>query len=209
MSFISYFDYAQTMEILVYSASLSARMACRICYEPGNVVRVCACKGSVEWVHLACIQQWIDASHRHKCELCGQLYHHTALRQPIHVQHLFEWCFFGITLGTLQSAAIWLCHLLNKSQSITIIHIAVIFTAIFTFLAMMSILLLWAHHKRARPLIASYYGMLVFTNVTLQLCVPAPALVPFYVFDGCLLCLTAGIDHAVFVQCPVHCHRLN
>lgn len=182
-------------------------MTCRICYEPDNLVCVCACGGSVKWVHLECMQRWIDVSHRQDCELCGRPFDHTALRKPIYVKHLFEWCLAGMTLGTLQSLSIWFCFLFDTR--LPLVNVAIIFTTIFTFFFAMATLILWLHNKRARPFVASYFGMLVFTNVTLQICVPAPDLIRFYIISGCLVALIAIVDYALFVCCRQHCHRLH
>ena len=53
---------------------------CRICLEPsGNLIVVCECKGSCEYVHKECIETWInhfnDNDIRHnKCEICKSDY---------------------------------------------------------------------------------------------------------------------------------------
>ena len=31
---------------------------CRFCFEPGNLIAPCACKGSTKWLHLECLKQW-------------------------------------------------------------------------------------------------------------------------------------------------------
>jgi|MDSY01.1.fsa_nt_gb hypothetical protein len=48
--------------------------ACRICYEPDNLVSVCKCTGTVEYVHFECLQKWISVSGATHCELCGSEY---------------------------------------------------------------------------------------------------------------------------------------
>lgn len=42
---------------------------CRICLEEGGN-HFCDCKGSCALVHTACLQKWIDVSHRDTCEIC-------------------------------------------------------------------------------------------------------------------------------------------
>ncbi len=56
-------------------ASASAR-ECRICGDEDSagspLVSPCACKGSIQHAHAACIQRWIDEKGDLVCELCGQ-----------------------------------------------------------------------------------------------------------------------------------------
>ena len=50
---------------------------CRICLEShGNLISVCACKGTCEFVHEECIVKWIQQFHnnREKCEICNSEY---------------------------------------------------------------------------------------------------------------------------------------
>ena len=53
---------------------------CRICLESnGKLLKVCSCSGSIEYVHLDCIQTWVNrfpVNHENhiKCEICKQKY---------------------------------------------------------------------------------------------------------------------------------------
>ena len=52
---------------------------CRICLEGGNnLITVCDCIGSVQFVHQKCIQTWISTTtnpeSKKKCELCNAKY---------------------------------------------------------------------------------------------------------------------------------------
>ena len=52
-------------------------MTCRICYEDeptDKLISVCACSGTLEFVHEECIIQWIRTSHRSTCEICHERY---------------------------------------------------------------------------------------------------------------------------------------
>ena len=53
-------------------------MACRICYEDGDLISVCACKGTSAYVHLECIEKWRAQTtpKRTHCELCHAEYTH-------------------------------------------------------------------------------------------------------------------------------------
>jgi len=44
--------------------------ACRICYEPDNLISVCNCTGTTKYVHEECIIKWRRISKRNTCEIC-------------------------------------------------------------------------------------------------------------------------------------------
>ena len=47
-------------------------MTCRICLEPDNLISICGCKGTSEFVHRECILHWIKIKKNKTCELCQQ-----------------------------------------------------------------------------------------------------------------------------------------
>jgi len=51
-------------------------MACRICFESeGPLCAPCKCKGSIEYIHEACLLTWIrEDEERSSCELCKEPY---------------------------------------------------------------------------------------------------------------------------------------
>lgn len=82
---------------------------CRICYEPENLVSICGCDGTAKFVHVACVQRWIDTSGRKICELCNQPFTHTSLvfnyvKYPIRLE---RWIFMSAFLGIVHGATIW------------------------------------------------------------------------------------------------------
>lgn len=56
-------------------------LECRICYESdGRLLNVCSCSGSIEYVHIECIERWINTfpknhKNHYKCEICNQNYY--------------------------------------------------------------------------------------------------------------------------------------
>lgn len=47
---------------------------CRICMEPGeNMMSPCRCKGTIRYVHRACIQEWVRKNHL-RCTACDTPY---------------------------------------------------------------------------------------------------------------------------------------
>jgi len=49
-------------------------MACRICHEPNNLIQVCACTGTMKYVHKECIEKWQAIKNSPNCEICKQPY---------------------------------------------------------------------------------------------------------------------------------------
>ena len=53
-------------------------LQCRICYEndiPDNLINPCNCNGSIKYVHLSCLQTWIQQHDNiKKCPVCNQKY---------------------------------------------------------------------------------------------------------------------------------------
>ena len=43
---------------------------CHICYDEGDIISPCNCKGSIGYVHKTCLEQWIQTSHSNKCPIC-------------------------------------------------------------------------------------------------------------------------------------------
>lgn len=65
---------------VVRVADLSHQMdyKCRICIDLGEAdARMCApceCIGSVKYIHVTCLKEWIKEKRSIKCELCGSNY---------------------------------------------------------------------------------------------------------------------------------------
>ncbi|XP_017762220.1 PREDICTED: E3 ubiquitin-protein ligase MARCH3-like [Eufriesea mexicana] len=76
-------------------------IVCRICHtntskEP--LVSPCRCKGSLAYVHLACLERWLNQSCRSYCELCR--YHFNVVETP-----RYTWP---------ESLRIWISHPTNR-----------------------------------------------------------------------------------------------
>ncbi len=63
---------------IIHPTDRVPEQTCRICYEPGNLINVCNCSGTVKYVHFECLTKWIAVSAATKCELCGSVY-----REPV------------------------------------------------------------------------------------------------------------------------------
>ncbi|XP_049829179.1 E3 ubiquitin-protein ligase MARCHF3-like [Schistocerca gregaria] len=64
-------------------ASLGSAWICRICHgDEGWLVAPCSCRGTVAWVHRACLERWLSEAGRDSCELCGRRFH--TVRVPRH-----------------------------------------------------------------------------------------------------------------------------
>lgn len=42
--------------------------------KPANLLRPCACDGSLLYCHYSCLQSWVKESRKLKCEICGEFY---------------------------------------------------------------------------------------------------------------------------------------
>ena len=184
-------------------------MTCRICYEPENLIRVCACDGTAKWVHAKCIQHWINVSRRSECEICEQPFTHDLLRKPMYIENIFEWCLLGGGLSFSYTLMTWLYILVSGTDvlRITILQLTTIFTAVFSFIFIMAMGTLWNSNKKAMPFIVSYFGVFTIANTALQCSAPQDALVPFYIANACICVLSAITDFVVFTLCPLRCNN--
>ncbi|XP_039273561.2 uncharacterized protein LOC120347588 [Styela clava] len=67
---------SDSASICTYPTQSTLMDFCRICHcegdaEIGPLIAPCYCRGSLRYVHQACLQQWIKSSDSRHCELCG------------------------------------------------------------------------------------------------------------------------------------------
>ena len=82
---------------------------CRICYESHSLVNVCGCQGTAGFVHIECIEKWIEYSHRRTCEICHQPYEHPEL---VTYDVLLNWrlrqaSIIVFLMGIIHGIAVW------------------------------------------------------------------------------------------------------
>ena len=46
------------------------RDVCRFCHEGDHLIAPCHCKGSVKYLHLKCMEKWLESRETNVCELC-------------------------------------------------------------------------------------------------------------------------------------------
>ena len=75
--------------------------ACRICYEPGELISVCECSGTMKYVHEECIVKWIRLSQRETCEICHGSFniHVEPAPKPAPVAHIL----FGMSVSIIHA----------------------------------------------------------------------------------------------------------
>ncbi|KAI5705614.1 E3 ubiquitin-protein ligase MARCH3-like [Diaphorina citri] len=75
---------------------------CRICYgaDQQNLLSICQCKGSIAYVHIECIERWLQECGVDKCDLCK--YQFTTERLP--------------TQTKLKSLLSWVKHVDNRED---------------------------------------------------------------------------------------------
>ncbi|XP_037282295.2 uncharacterized protein LOC119175449 [Rhipicephalus microplus] len=65
---------------------------CRICHggdQEGALESLCSCAGTMGFVHVSCLELWLNAQKVDYCELCGQRFPMEA--QPCNVLRFFHW----------------------------------------------------------------------------------------------------------------------
>ena len=96
-------------------------MTCRICYEDKNLVSVCGCDGTHKYVHLHCVQQWINVSDKKKCELCQQPFKHKNLKFMV-TQQDQSILFFAALLGMIHGTITWLSLFENHPIALIVLE---------------------------------------------------------------------------------------
>lgn len=64
-------------------------MTCRICLEDcesGELLDVCDCSGSCQYVHQLCLEKWIDVSQNTACEICHAVYKHDYQPKNVNIE---------------------------------------------------------------------------------------------------------------------------
>ena len=64
--------------------------SCKICWDnEGALISPCACTGTMRFVHLSCLMQWLGANNSCCCDICHTPFPSTWLQtRPIEVQPL-------------------------------------------------------------------------------------------------------------------------
>ncbi|KAJ8974315.1 hypothetical protein NQ317_010911 [Molorchus minor] len=102
-----------------------ASIACRICHtNPPNetLISPCNCKGSMAYVHLSCLERWLNQSSRSYCELCMYQYNATEtkryklcegiklwIRHPRNRRHFRSDMLIGVLLTLVTSSLVASC----------------------------------------------------------------------------------------------------
>uniref|UniRef100_A0A6M2D1Z3 Putative membrane-associated ring finger n=1 Tax=Rhipicephalus microplus TaxID=6941 RepID=A0A6M2D1Z3_RHIMP len=70
----------------------SSGTTCRICQEgdqKAQLVSPCSCSGTIGFVHVSCLERWLNERDVDYCELCGERFQMAA--QPISALRFFCW----------------------------------------------------------------------------------------------------------------------
>lgn len=90
---------------------------CRICHTNNsseNLISPCYCKGSMAYVHLSCLERWLNQSSRSYCELC--MYHYNAVETQRY--------------GLCEGLRLWIRHPRNRTHFQSDIIISVLLTIV-------------------------------------------------------------------------------
>jgi hypothetical protein len=47
---------------------------CRICFENNNLKKFCNCSGTCGYMHIECLEKWLNYKKNNCCEICGYKY---------------------------------------------------------------------------------------------------------------------------------------
>lgn len=104
-------------EIAPPNVTSIASMVCRICQtNTANEVLIspCHCKGSMAYVHLSCLERWLNQSSRSYCELCKYQYNAVETQR----------------YGLCESLWLWIRHPRNRTHVQSDLLIAVLLTIV-------------------------------------------------------------------------------
>ncbi|KAH7984083.1 hypothetical protein HPB52_016911 [Rhipicephalus sanguineus] len=76
---------------------VSSVTMCRICHEGDqeeSLVSLCSCSGTMGYLHVSCLEHWLNNKNVDVCELCGQRFPMAA--QPSNVLGFFHWVSQGV-----------------------------------------------------------------------------------------------------------------
>ena len=84
-------------------------MTCRICMEPDNLVSICGCQGTMEFVHKECIRKWHEVSKATECELCRQPFRMTFRKKEKDEDlcGIIVWLCIGSVLALTHAFMLW------------------------------------------------------------------------------------------------------
>ncbi|XP_070385454.1 E3 ubiquitin-protein ligase MARCHF8-like [Dermacentor albipictus] len=74
------------------NGAASSGPTCRICHEGDQenpLVSPCSCTGAMGFVHVSCLEQWLNEQNVDICELCGE--HFQMAAQPISARRFFDY----------------------------------------------------------------------------------------------------------------------
>ncbi|XP_074095067.1 uncharacterized protein LOC141524847 isoform X1 [Cotesia typhae] len=101
---------------------------CRICHRPSGITEKlmspCRCKGTLAYVHLSCLERWLNQSCRNHCELCR--YRFNAVETP-----RYHW---------KESLRIWMRHPRNLHHLKSDLVVVTILTTVTTGLVVVCLL---------------------------------------------------------------------
>lgn len=146
--------------------------ACRICYEPDDLISVCQCTGTAGKVHLKCIQQWINVSKNDKCEICKTEYTHPAIQythtavqtDSAYTQRTFLACgMISFILGILHGVTICIDNYYGTLPIIT----AALSASVFNCAQCLNAIGVWSFRKKYWKMHTFFYSGFVASSLIL------------------------------------------
>nr|XP_022915020.1 E3 ubiquitin-protein ligase MARCH3-like [Onthophagus taurus] len=107
----------QDLATPISSSLSSCSMVCRICQTFSKqelLISPCNCKGSLAYVHLSCLEKWLNQAGRTYCEIC--MYQFNSTRTPRY--------------GFWESIRLWFRHPINRHHCRSTAIITVLLTTV-------------------------------------------------------------------------------
>lgn len=98
-----------------HSTSSTTSITCRICHTGASRERLispCHCKGSLAYVHLSCLERWLNQAGRSDCELCMYKYEAVSTMRYTCLESIRLWV-TSPTIRTHMQADCLICGLLT------------------------------------------------------------------------------------------------
>ncbi|KAJ9586101.1 hypothetical protein L9F63_020253, partial [Diploptera punctata] len=106
----------ETLEKQNESKEEEKKLICRICHEGSSstitlspLTSPCDCKGTVENVHIACLERWLTESGTDTCELCGFKFAVERIPRDNMLFSFFTWLSTDMDAKQLILDFVWFC----------------------------------------------------------------------------------------------------
>ena len=141
-------------------------MTCRICLEPDNLISICGCKGTSEFVHRECILHWIKIKKNKTCELCQQYLQIEEPKPALKIEPYIIntiWLLFGYFISCLHGLLLWRHVKSYKGEFFSVVLLSLLTNVI---IGVMYVYSFWCTYLLKRIAIATWSLCFLIFSVT-------------------------------------------